>query len=43
MREGDTGSALALTQVLIGEKSRNSLRFVKSDSDNAAEIIARQR
>jgi hypothetical protein len=42
MREGDTGSALALTRVLIGEKSGNSLRFVKSDSDNAAEISARR-
>jgi hypothetical protein len=41
MREGDTGSVLALTRVLIGEKSDNSLRFVKSDSDYAAEISAR--
>jgi hypothetical protein len=41
MREGDTGSALALTRVLIGEKSGNSLRFVKSHGDNAAEISAR--
>jgi phospholipid/cholesterol/gamma-HCH transport system substrate-binding protein len=41
MREGDTGSVLALTRVLIGEKSGNRLRFVKSDSDNAAEISAR--
>jgi hypothetical protein len=34
----DTGSALALTRGLIGEKSRISLQFVKSHGDNAAEI-----